>query len=154
MALRAPTTIDRFAPALKAALEAVPALVETPVTDGIPAPGTFGGDEWIALLDVEFEQEARLDRSSRPRRETYRQKLLISVTRAGQETQAAANARAWELFSAVDAAIRDNPSLDGYFTGDGQLASVQVSAGTFSKRATDTVREATLELELAVLARI
>jgi hypothetical protein len=155
MAIRTSTTVDRFPTVLATALAARAALAGVSVTDGIPPPGTFGGPEWIAITDVVFEQEVRgLNVSSRPRIERYTQSIMISVVVAGRTPQTVANARAWELFVEIEETIRDNVYLDGFWTGDGQIVSVQTGRGTLSKRATDTEREATLELELDVVARI
>lgn len=156
MALKTSTTIDRFGAALKAALEAREAIrAGVAVTEGVPPPGTFASREWVMIGDVTFEQEVRgMHPVTRPRRERYQQTVMISVVREGQETAELATARAFELFVELEDTIRDNPILDGYFAGDGQIISVQMGRGTLTKRATDTTRESTLEVELDVDARI
>lgn len=157
MTLKTSSTIPTIGTALTAAWRARGALSRIPITDGLPEPGILEGPEWVMIGDVEFEQAARaMDVTSRPRVEDYRVKVMVSVTRAGRgsDVQAAANARAWELFAELEQGIRDNPTLTGYYVDDGQIVAVQIGTGTFSKRATDTVREATIETELVVRARI
>ena len=157
MALKTSTTIDDFGPALKALLEAQAALTSVPVTDGPPAPGTFDGPEWIALLDVEFEQTVRaLNVSNRPRMEQYTQTVLISVVQKSRADHATPGARAWALFNAIHDAFRDNPTLNGYYTADGQIVAAQIEGGTFKKTVGQDalLREASIEFRIRVDARI
>lgn len=157
MPLKTATTIEDFGPALKALLAAQPALATVPVTDGPPAPGTFDGAEWVALLDVEFAQRTRaLNTTTRPRLENYTQNVLISVVQQSRSDHTTPGARAWALFAAVADAIRGNPTLTGYFTGDGQIVAVEVGSGRFTKAVgTDALsREASIEFGLQVEARI
>lgn len=152
-----PTTMDRFGQALIDLLNARSGLVDVIVTDGIPAPGKFDAREWIAILDIEFEVQARqLNRTTQPREERYVQNVLISVTQATRDAQATANSRVWELYSELEDAIRDDPTLSTVWTGDGQIVSVLVDTGRFSKRVNDaaTEREAAIEVGLAVHSRI
>ena len=157
MPLKTSTTINNFGPALKTLLVAQTALTNVAVTDGPPAPGTFDGLEWIAILDVEFEQTARaLNVTNRPRRETYTQAMLISVIQKSRSDHATPSARAWVLFNAVHDAFRDNPTLTGYFASDGQIIATQIEGGTFRKTVTAdaSVREASIEFRIRVDARI
>lgn len=154
MTLRASTTVDRIAAALVSALEAQPDLKRVSVTDGMPPVGVIGGTEWIAILDVDpWQQESRgMNVTTRPRVEEYTQNVMISVIRKTEDHRVA-NDRAWELYRAVEAAIRDTPTLPE-LTGDGQIVHIVVAGGSFLKRSNDTHREATIELRLDVKARI
>lgn len=157
MALKTSTTIEGFGPALKALLEAQATLSSVPITDGPPAPGTFDGLEWIALLDVMFEQSVRaLNVSNRPRMESYTQNVLVSVVQKSRADHATPSARAWALFNAIHNAIRDNHSLTGYYTDDGQIVAAQIGSGSFRKSvsADASVREASIEFGIRVDARI
>lgn len=157
MTLKTSTTIDDFGPALRTLLAAQSTLTSVAITDGPPAPGTFDRTEWIAVLDVTFRQEARaLNVSNRPRRETYTQNMLISVVQKSRSDHATPGARAWVLFNAVHDAIRDNPTLTGYYTADGQIVAAQIGSGTFKKSvsADATLREASIEFGIEVTARI
>lgn len=155
MALKTSTTMDRFGTALLAMVAALPVMHDVAVVDGPPPPGVLDSSTWVALMDVKFEQSpAALNVSNFPRWEEYEQEVIIRVIYSSRESQAEASARAWELFSAVSWALRNNPSLDGFFTGDGQIIVAQISDGTFSKRATDTERESAVTFTVNVEARI
>lgn len=157
MTLKTSSTIPSFAAAMIAACRARPALKNVPMSDGLPEAGVLDGSEWIAFLDVEFEQTTRgMDVSSRPRQEDYTQAVMINVVQSGrgQDAQAKASSRALELFTELEQSIRDNPTLSGFYTDDGQIVAVQIGTGKLSKRATDLVREVSVEFELSVRARI
>lgn len=154
MAPKASTTIDTISAALIAAFRSRAELVDMIISDGPPTAGEYAAPEWIALLDVEFEQTAHaMNVSNRPREERYTQTVLITVVRTSQRNEGSST-RAWELFREVEQAIRTNPTLQGFYTGTGQIVSAQVGAGRFSKRAGDEQRESAIQFGIRVHARI
>lgn len=157
MAIKTATSIDNFGLALKAMLQARAGLANVIVADGPPPPGQFEAREWIALFDVEFEQTPHsLNTTNRPRIETYRQKVLVSVVQETRSDQATPTARAFVLFSEIADALRADPELSAYYTGDGLIDTAQIGSGTVSKRANAdaTARETAIEFEINVKARI
>jgi len=154
----ASTTIPSFQAALEELLLAQTVFVAgLPLTDGIPSPGTFDRRDWVALLDVEFEQNtAALNQTTRPRDEFYSQTVLISVVAAKREdAQSVASDRAWEIFAAIEAAVRANPTLSPYYTGDGYIiAATLTKNGRLRKAVTDDSRESSIEFTIDVRARI
>lgn len=156
MALKVATVVDRIPAALIALWSALPELENVPITDGVPPPGTFNAPAWVAITDVEGTQEVRaMDVTNRPRLEVFEQEVLVSVARATRtDTSSSVVARAFELFVALADAIRDNPTLAGVFTGDGQIQSIEVGRYNLLKRQTDQERSADLVVTLIVRARI
>ena len=154
MALKTYSTIPFIADALKAAFATRPKLSDVLIVDGPPAAGEYPAPEWVALLDVRFRQEAHaMNVSARPRHERYTQNVLVTVVRTSQRSTGSSE-RAWELFAELERAIRDNPTLTAQWTKDGQIVSVQVGEGVFSKRASGEERESAISFGLDVHARI
>lgn len=156
MTLLTQSAIPDFAPALMRLWAAVPALKGVYVCDGPPTPGTALQPEIVMLGDVtDWSVEPRaLNRTNQPRREEFRQNVLISVLQQTRADQATVNDRAWDIFRLLEAAIRTDPSISSAWTADGQIVHVLVEGGEFLKRANDTSREASIEFRLYVLARI
>lgn len=151
----ATSTIPAFTAALKAALEARAGLSGVHVTDGLPEPGIYDAEAWIALLGGEWEQRAAtFPRSTGNRDERYGLKVLISVKQATRADQTTGVVRAFALLGEIEDAIRINADLTGFYDGPGQIVHAEIGEGELIKRADDQAREAAIEFAIRVRARI
>lgn len=163
MAVTVATTMDRFPIALQTIIEtALPGVI---VSDGIPPAGQFDAKDWIQIGDIDFEIDVKaMNRTTQPREERYVQEMLISVVKSTRAGQAAASARAWELYAAIHDAVRADVSLSAAWTDavlgtgntDGQIIAAVFGAGRLSKRVDEanSLREAAIEFGINVHARI
>lgn len=150
-----PSTIPFFRDALERALAARPGLSGLAVCDGRPPPDVLAGEEWLALMDVEFAVTVpTMDRTSQPRQEEYTQHCYLSVVGATRDDQATLCLRAFAIYAEICDQLRSTVHLEGFYTGGGQLASVLAGSGTYHPRANDTAREAALDFGIHVTARL
>lgn len=151
----ASSTVPAFRAALIAALEGRVGLKGVSVTDGKPPPNVLAESEFLAVLDTDGVTAPRpFNRTTQPRDERYSQHLMISVVGATRADQTTLGARAFEILAELGDEIRTNVRLEPNYSGPGNLYSVVMGQWSYHTRADDTHREAAIELELDVHARI
>jgi hypothetical protein len=144
------SSIPTFIDTLKTTLEARAALAGVAITDGIASPGDMNAEELIQILDATGEQSVRaLDRTTQPRNEEYAVTVLVSVVAQTREDQTTLKARAFELLAEVEATLRADPHL-----GISNLYSAVGGHIHYASRATDLQREAAIEFDINVHARL
>lgn len=124
--LPATSTIPAFKLALKEALEARPGLSGVQVTYGSPLPSPSA--EFVWLQGVSGEQTARAI-GKLSRRERLRLAVQVSVLHNGQDQQIPTE-RAFELVAEIEECLRQDPTLDATYAGEGQIGVAEV-AGDF-----------------------
>lgn len=152
-----PSTIPSFRVALLAALTARTGLAGVALCDGRPESDILGGEEFLALMDTEFEISApTMNRTTQPREEVYTQQCWISVNGQTSNDQVTLGTRCFAIFAELCDQLRATPHLEGFYpsSGSGQIASALIDTGSYFPRADDREREATLQFGIRVTARL
>lgn len=150
-----PSTIPYFRDALLRALAARAGLSGVAVCDGRPAPDVLASEEFVALMETEFEISPNaMQRATQPRQEDYTQHVFVSVVGATRDDQVTLGSRAFAIYAEILDQLRSTVHLEGFYTGAGQIASAVAGAGTYHPKADDMQREATLEFGIRVTARL
>lgn len=150
-----PSTIPSFRDALERALAARAGLAGVAICDGRPPADVLAGEEFLALMEAEFEVTVpTLNRTTQPRQETYTQHCVASVVGATSEDQVTLGSRAFAIYAEVCDQLRSTVHLEGFYTGTGQIAAAVPSTGVYHPRANDSAREATIEFGIHVTARL
>lgn len=151
MALPAWSTVPALKAALYDALAARPALAGVQITYGAPLPDPKR--EFVWLQDVEGEQEASA-LGHLLRREAMTMTVIVNVMREDRNQQAATE-RAFAIAAEIEALLRENPALTGYYTGAGQILAAQVTGPlTLEEQANDQRRAAQLTVSVGWQARL
>jgi hypothetical protein len=154
----ATSTIPSFVASLRdqwqAALDA--ASIEATVTVGPPKPGQKLGRVWVLISGVkDWSQEYRGLPAGAPslrKAEEYRVEVLVDVLRSSRD-QVAVNSEAFDVVAELETLLA--AAKAPWYSGPGQLVSAEVSGGKgLDMRASNEDREAALEVEVTVTARI
>lgn len=164
MTTYAHSTIQLYTDNLIANLKARPGLAQTLISDGPPPAGAAQVDEWMMFGDVDGNQKwATINAVRRPRDEEYTIECIISVVSQtilnDDGVQAALNLRAMTIFAELEDELRGNPTQGvGPATGINPagyvIESEILSPVRLQKRASDTAREAGMEIGIRVKARL
>lgn len=150
-----PSTIPFFRDALERALAARAGLAGVAICDGRPAPDVLASEEFIALMEVEFDiTPVTMQRLTQPRQEDYTQHCYVSVVGSTRDDQVTLGSRAFAIYAEILDQLRSTVHLEGFYLGGGQIAAAVASSGTYHPKADDTAREATIEFGIHVTARL
>lgn len=144
------STIQTFSKALVAALKLRAGLKHVAIHNGPPPMSDAQWYENVWLGDVKGDQEfTAINRTTRPKDETYSIDLVIDVIRNTKDTESTID-RAFELLAEVENCLREDPRL-----GLSQILYAGVGGNLeLYKRADDIGRQALIFTAIEVKARI